>query len=93
MHSRSSMTIDPRVPTYNAGPEKVGVFTDLAGITRTKRERSAVRLFGEKCMHVERAASCSRTACEADSFLYMDDSALGVVLEPEPFRQTGLPKT
>ena len=40
------MTIDPRIPTYHAGTEHVGFFTDQANIASTKHEAKR-EVFGE----------------------------------------------
>ena len=37
MHGRSRVNIDPRITTYDAGTEYVGVFTDQAGIACTNK--------------------------------------------------------
>ena len=55
-HGRSRMTIDPRVPVYNAGTEHVDFSPNRqADIACTKREAKR-EVLGES--HEERAASC-----------------------------------
>ena len=46
MRGRSFTTMDPPPRPYNAGTERVGVFTDQADIARTKREAER-GVFGE----------------------------------------------